>query len=153
MRQKKTQKQLRHSGTTGSQKFGDKYFYMVSFACLALFVLKATYTNENYSSMTPGTQILHLHLHLHGSQILCIMPLSRQLEIQLTKYLVISIYPTDLSFSQTLNLTCNFREKAYTGRYNLQFEWLSFVWRQKQPQVAFGSINTIQNDSTVNNTE
>ena len=59
MRQKKPSKQLRHSGTRGSQKFGDKYCYIISYACLALFVLKETYTNENYSSWTPGTQILH----------------------------------------------------------------------------------------------
>ena len=59
MRQKKPSKQLHYSGTRGSQKFGDKYCYIISYACLALFVLKETYTNENYSSWTPGTQILH----------------------------------------------------------------------------------------------
>ena len=41
-RLKRRPKQLRHSGTTGSLKFGDKYFYIISYASLALFVLKDT---------------------------------------------------------------------------------------------------------------
>ena len=47
--------QIRRQILTARGVYGDKYCYIISYACLALFVLKETYTNENYSSWTPGT--------------------------------------------------------------------------------------------------
>ena len=49
---------------------GDKYIYIISYACLALLVLKATYTKKNYSSWTPGTDFAFFDAKFYALLIL-----------------------------------------------------------------------------------